>query len=414
MRWISLFLNLLFRRNYQSESLCSEDSLHEKYKELIGQDLAQRDRFIPGSAVGPQDFRRKSAGFSADSSEKVADKTSVCKCVSGVYGCPAMIDLTLDPAAPPSGPTGPPRPANRRSATTRAGDACFTTTRWAQAPLPRLRPSASVVRRRAGDLEIELSAPAAVGLPFGFLARWLLVWLHTAVIRQRSSWVSLGRSVGELIDSLGLVATGGPRGSRRRVREQLTRLASTSVRLSVATEPSVHYPLFLQAALWRDSPTDPGERRLAGGWLVLSPEHTAEVLHHAVPLDADALRALRPSSLAFDLYAWLSWRLSFLEQPALVPWSELWTALGADFRRPRDFERRVLRRLEDVRQVYPAAQVWPLPAGLLLLPSPPQVPRLDQASSRASVSQAITRSTSSAPRPTTSSMKCSVSARSDS
>ena len=94
-----------------------------------------------------------------------------------------------------------------------------------------------------------------------------------------------------------------------------------------------------------------------------------------MPVDLRALRALRGSPLALDIYAWLTYRLSYLRRPCLVPWSALEAQFGADYGRRRDFRRRFLARLADVLCLYPYARCAHTPAGLLLKPSPPHVGR---------------------------------------
>jgi hypothetical protein len=97
-----------------------------------------------------------------------------------------------------------------------------------------------------------------------------------------------------------------------------------------------------------------------------------EILSHPVPVD---LRALRGSPLALDIYAWLTYRLSYLRRPCLVPWPALEAQFGANYGRRRDFRRRFLACLADVLLLYPRARCSQTPAGLFLKPSPPHIPR---------------------------------------
>lgn len=107
----------------------------------------------------------------------------------------------------------------------------------------------------------------------------------------------------------------------------------------------------------------------------MSAEFYDELVAHAVPIDLRALKALKGSPLALDIYSWLTYRMSYLRRPCLIPWEGLRIQFGADYGRLRDFKRKFLAHLGDVLRVYPAVRLSELPAGLLLRPSPTHLPR---------------------------------------
>ena len=107
----------------------------------------------------------------------------------------------------------------------------------------------------------------------------------------------------------------------------------------------------------------------------LSSEFYSEIVRHAVPVDLRALRLLKRSALALDIYAWLTYRLSYLSSPVLIPWRTLEAQFGAHYARRRDFRRKFRAHLVDVIQVYPQARARPSERGLTLLPSRSHVPR---------------------------------------
>jgi hypothetical protein len=94
-----------------------------------------------------------------------------------------------------------------------------------------------------------------------------------------------------------------------------------------------------------------------------------------VAIDLRTLKALKSSPLALDIYSWLTYRMSYLQKPCVIPWEALQTQFGADYGRLRDFKRKFLAHLAGVLHVYPAARLSELPAGLLLRPSPTHLPR---------------------------------------
>jgi len=90
-------------------------------------------------------------------------------------------------------------------------------------------------------------------------------------------------------------------------------------------------------------------------------------------MDLRAIRQLQRSPLAIDLYVWLTYRMSYLKKQTVVPWQGLQAQFGADYSRPRDFRRRVLRHLEFVVRAYPTVRLGSTDPGLRLYPSPPHV-----------------------------------------
>ena len=95
-----------------------------------------------------------------------------------------------------------------------------------------------------------------------------------------------------------------------------------------------------------------------------------------MPIDLRALKALKGSPLALDLYSWLTYRMSYLRKPCLIPWEALRAQFGADYGRLRDFKRKFLAHLADVLHAYPGARLTKTTSGILLKPSATHVRRL--------------------------------------
>ena len=90
-------------------------------------------------------------------------------------------------------------------------------------------------------------------------------------------------------------------------------------------------------------------------------------------VDLRAIRQLQRSSLAIDLYIWLTYRMSCLRKPTVIPWESLQDQFGAAYARPRDFRRKVMTQLQEVLRLYPTVRVSQTGTGLRLYPSPPHV-----------------------------------------
>ena len=84
------------------------------------------------------------------------------------------------------------------------------------------------------------------------------------------------------------------------------------------TPPASATTLAHKHELWW-SPRDPEQQPLWNSVVVLSADFYDEFVAHAVPIDLRALRALRGSPLALDIYSWLTYRMSYLRKPCLIP-----------------------------------------------------------------------------------------------
>jgi hypothetical protein len=243
-----------------------------------------------------------------------------------------------------------------------------------------------------GRFTLYMNAPPSVGLPYGSYPRLALAWLSTESVRTRSREIELGPTFSSFMYKLGLTPVTGKRGTTSRLRDQLHRLFSTTIRcsyqesgdwdgradgrdsLSPVSCAGVGYSIAHKHQLWW-SPRDPEQQPLWSSVVALSAEFHDELVAHAVPIDLRALKALKGSPLALDIYSWLTYRMSYLRRPCLIPWEALRTQFGADYGRLRDFKRKFLAHLANVLHVYPAARLTNRSAGLLLGPSSTHVRR---------------------------------------
>ncbi len=248
-----------------------------------------------------------------------------------------------------------------------------------QATLPHSRPTTHEFERVNGRFTLYMNAPLSVGLPYGSYPRLALAWLSTEAVRTRNREIELGPTFSSFMYRLGLTPVTGKRGTTSRLRDQLHRLFSTTIRCSYSDEAEGHaagvgYTIAHKHQLWW-SPRDREQRPLWNSVVVLSAEFYDELVAHAVPIDLRALKALKGSPLALDIYSWLTYRMSYLRKPCLIPWDALQTQFGADYGRLRDFKRKFLAHLANVLHVYPAARLSEQPPGLLLRQSPTHLPR---------------------------------------
>lgn len=226
-------------------------------------------------------------------------------------------------------------------------------------------------------VELIDGVPTSVGLPYGSIPRLLLAWLTTEAVRTKERRLMLGETLSEFLEEIGLERTGGPRGGIARLRTQMRRLFSASVSATHTAQDgwvTAGVRVAHQAELWWD-PKHPAQAAIWESSVTLSQEFYDEIVRRPIPVDLQALRVLKRSPLALDLYAWLTYRYSYLTKPTTIPWEALQLQFGADYAQTRQFKAKLLLALNKVHNVYPQAQVEPQITGLVLLPSRSHVAR---------------------------------------
>ncbi|MFC3127712.1 replication protein RepA [Pseudoroseomonas globiformis] len=259
---------------------------------------------------------------------------------------------------------------------------------WCQTALPHRRPDDdSAVWKLETDSLTLLVEPglrlrpdgstAHVGVPFGSIARLILIYLQSEALRTGSRDVQLGRSLRDFLGRLG-VSVGGK--TTRLVREQADRISrcrlsfhftrnGTSV---LVNQNIVDIAMFVDGA-------EGGDKRQGDLFVEtarLSESFFQQLRQHAVPLDEAAIRHIRNSSMALDVYCWLAYRLHALQDSKLISWPALATQFGAGIRLRKHFKAAFTENLQLAQAVYRDAHVELTPEGLMLHPSPPPVRKL--------------------------------------
>lgn len=219
----------------------------------------------------------------------------------------------------------------------------------------------------------------SIGVPYGTKARLIMIYFQTEAVRNRSQIVDLGPTMTSWLKRMGLCTSGGPRGSYAPVREQALRIARCEFTMRFERS-SMEARLTDQRIvdgmhLWRDDSSETELFRSGGEWarhVRLSDAFFEHLMNHAVPLSEEAIARLKHSSLALDLYVWLTYRLHALRKETVVPWHALGEHFGSESGH-RQLAFRLREVLKDVVAVYPEANVEAVQRGLILRPSKPSV-----------------------------------------
>lgn len=218
------------------------------------------------------------------------------------------------------------------------------------------------------------NCPVYVGLPYGTIPRLLLTWISSEVIKKRERTLILGNTLSEFLSKLGLSNQGGARGDITRLKEQQMRLFSSTLSYIYKTDNSLQKEIFNVAdtikLFWE--PKKPEEVKWHAE-IKLSERFFEEILNNSVPIDIGAIKALKNSALALDIYCWLTYRMSYLNKAIVIPWEVLRLQFGSDYAETKQgrykFKLKFTEQLKKVLIVYNQAKAEKTENGLLLKPS---------------------------------------------
>jgi hypothetical protein len=248
-----------------------------------------------------------------------------------------------------------------------------------QATMPHSKPSTNEFERTNGNFSLTMVAPSKIGLPYGTIPRLLMAWITTEAVRTKEKELVLGKSLSAFMSQLELVPTGGRWGSITRLKDQSRRLFSTSI--SAIYDDGKRFLLqdvrpIKKVLLWWH-PELPHQPTLWDSTLVLTDEFFQEVTSRPVPVNMEALKVLKQSSMKIDIYCWLTYRMSYLKSPTEIPWEALQNQFGAGYpdtpQGTRDFKKNFKKHLKEVLRVYEQASIAEDKHGLHLKPSPTHI-----------------------------------------
>lgn len=255
-----------------------------------------------------------------------------------------------------------------------------------QATIPHRATKDATFTRKNGNYTFSITSPNAA-LPYGTVPRLLLAWLATEAVTTKSRELELGNNLSGFMRQLDMVPTGGRWGSITSLKSQTSRLFGSFIQCTYSAkddkgkvqEAIQNMVIADSANLWWE-PKDAQQSSLFNSTVTLSDNFYSEIVCNPVPVDIRALKALRKSPMALDIYAWLTYRMSYLKKPTTIPWEGLQAQFGAGYpdtaQGKRDFKKNFLKHLKRVVTVYPDARAGDGLSGLLIRPSKTHIPKL--------------------------------------
>jgi hypothetical protein len=256
-----------------------------------------------------------------------------------------------------------------------------------QATLPHKNPGdVPLWRRTNGNLTLGIQPGMNVitgksyGYPYGTIPRLLLFWITTEAVKTKNRRLELGNSLSFFMRQLGLsTATGrGKRGDAKRLRDQMERLFRARISFDQSTPGKkawVDMQVAPEGVLWWDE-KQPDQTTLWDSWIQLDEKFFEAITAAPVPVDMRALKALKRSPLALDLYAWATYTAFQTQrtgQSRSVLWELLHDQMGGEYDDIKEFGRKARLSLRKVQAVYPDLGLAFEKGGVRVLPCNPAV-----------------------------------------
>ena len=263
----------------------------------------------------------------------------------------------------------------------------FMARQLVQVTLPHRQPAGSprVWTRKNGNLTLTITPGwdtkkgEPLPYPAGSIPRLLLYWITTEALRTKSRVLMVGNNLADFMRQLGLDPStgGGPRSDAARLRQQIEALFRATISLDYdegdddkGRKSWVDMKIAAKGNFWWNF-KDPDSPSLFGSEVYLTEEFFEAIITAPVPVNMRALRALKSSPMALDLYAWATFKTFMVNRsrkPQRVPWQAMATQLGADYGDLRDFRKKALAALRKVSAVYPGFSWEQTPGGIIVKP----------------------------------------------
>lgn len=247
---------------------------------------------------------------------------------------------------------------------------------FAMTALPHKDLPETVWDRQGGSIKLRVeagrdAAGEPVGLPYGSIARMILLYLQTEAVRTRSRDIELGRSMNQWLASMG-VDNGGK--TYKLVREQSKRLSMCRLTFFREVEggTAVTNGSFVRDAIIPSSGSD--QLSLWREAVKLDEGFFQSLIDHPLPVREAAIRQIGNRSAAIDIYIWLAYRLHRLDKPVPITWKAVYNQFGAGYNQLWHFKAKFKEPLTLALAAYPEAHVCADEDGLTLYPSQPPIP----------------------------------------
>lgn len=215
-------------------------------------------------------------------------------------------------------------------------DICYQFSTLCTHMIPHVKTDKTEIITEYPQNKMTVSCP--IGLPYGGIARMIILYVNTIAVKYRTRHVQLGRSIKNFVESLGYSTSYIEGGTNELVIMQLEKLFYTSYfnEYSVKTktadgqiieQQNARFHLFDAKESWVNIIDQLSTNTSAS--VYLSSAYYEAIIKHPVPLSYPAIIKMKKSPLALDLYSFITYRANS-NRAVAAKYSELKKQFGYD------------------------------------------------------------------------------------
>jgi hypothetical protein len=194
-------------------------------------------------------------------------------------------------------------------------------------------------------------------VPAGIIPRHVMLYLsYIYKVKQaegdNTKTIVLGNSLNDFLKRIN-ISKGGK--THKLVSEQVKRLFNCRIGTTKRTDKGIierpPKPIIDESRLWW-SEIKPDQTSILPSEVIISNE-LASILDKSFPLDIGTVKAIGRNILAFDMYAWLTYRHYNLSKPVTISFDKLHEQFGSEYKELRNFKTKLKTAFNLVKKYYP-------------------------------------------------------------
>lgn len=257
----------------------------------------------------------------------------------------------------------------------------FVTSAMIFAALPHKAVKSGIYKRTDSLVTLLVQNDPEIGIPYGRYPRLLLAHICTLAKRSGERRIILGENQADFIRHLGLNPYGmGKRGQVSLVKNAIIQLLTSTIQWRENGENKFNYTnmnISSQGSMIWTPHSSSGRNYQWQGFIDLSESFFNQCVEHGFPIDLNVVQSLR-SSLAIDIYIWLTYKMNVLSKPVKITWRQLKFQFGSEYIDTplgiKNFKAKFLDQLKLVVEHYDV-NLQPTSDYLELRPSNTHIPR---------------------------------------
>ena len=212
----------------------------------------------------------------------------------------------------------------------------FVTSAMIFAALPHRAVKSGIYKRSDALVTLSVMNDPDIGIPYGRYPRLLLAHICTLAKRTGERRITLGENQADFIRRLGLNPDGmGKRGQVSLVKNSAIQLFTAAIRWRENGDNKFNFKNVEVASqgslIWTPHSSMGGIGNYQWqGFIDLSESFFSQCVQHSFPVDINVVHSLR-SSVAIDIYIWLTYKMNVLSKPLKITWRQLKFQFGAEY-----------------------------------------------------------------------------------